>query len=407
MTTSRRPGSRTRYGATGCSCWQSVDLTRSSVDQSIWTATLNIGAADPANLRFIVQAANGAALVGIDDNKGAYHSLASAAAGTPVPTTLDLTAPTSGAYNATVSVSAKLTRALPPSAAGPSSSASAPPSPRASRMRPGSPRRPCRSTRRRAPRRSWRHSTVSPRRPEQRRVGDHGQPLATNLTLTVGPGSALPGSAERRHRDPEDRDDADRRPDRSPSSRAAPAPAAGQGFVKSVTTDAAGVAALGATPTVPVGTYTIKAYFSGTIPLHPWGPPAASIELTTRSTSRASRRRGDEGHLSVHRVLLAGRQPADLEHRQGGQHHPGQVQPRRRPWHGHPRRRIAQARQDPCSTTAPTDALEEVTLEASGLKFTGGQYQWNWKTDKTDSGCWRFDLILVDGQTYSANFQFK
>ena len=37
----------------------------------------------------------------------------------------------------------------------------------------------------------------------------------------------------------------------------------------------------------------------------------------------------------------------------------------------------------------------------------GGQYQWNWKTAKTDSGCWRLDLILVDGQTYSANFQFK
>ena len=60
-----------------------------------------------------------------------------------------------------------------------------------------------------------------------------------------------------------------------------------------------------------------------------------------------------------------------------------------------------------CSTTAPTDALEETTLDASGLKFTGGQYQWNWKTAKTDSGCWRLDLILVDGQTYSANFQFK
>ena len=42
---------------------------------------MNVGAADPAALRFMVQAANGAALVGIDDNDAAYHSLASTAAG--------------------------------------------------------------------------------------------------------------------------------------------------------------------------------------------------------------------------------------------------------------------------------------------------------------------------------------
>ena len=46
-------------------------------------ATLNIGAADADALRFMVQAANGAALVGIDDNLAAYHSLASTAAGVP------------------------------------------------------------------------------------------------------------------------------------------------------------------------------------------------------------------------------------------------------------------------------------------------------------------------------------
>ena len=56
-------------------------------------------------------------------------------------------------------------------------------------------------------------------------------------------------------------------------------PTAGQGFVKSVTTNATGVAALGPTPSVPGGTYSLTAYFSGTIPLHPWGPPPASITL--------------------------------------------------------------------------------------------------------------------------------
>ena len=79
------------YGATGCSCWQSVELTRSSGHRLHLDRDPGRRRRRPATLRFIVQAANGAALVGIDDNKGAYHSLASAAAGTPAPTTLDLT----------------------------------------------------------------------------------------------------------------------------------------------------------------------------------------------------------------------------------------------------------------------------------------------------------------------------
>jgi hypothetical protein len=98
------------FGPTGCSCWTSANLSRNPRSIRIsgpqpWIS----GAANSANLRFMVQAANGAALVGIDDNDAAFHSLANSAVGTPVATSLDLTAPASGAYGANASVSATLT----------------------------------------------------------------------------------------------------------------------------------------------------------------------------------------------------------------------------------------------------------------------------------------------------------
>ena len=104
-------------GAGGCSCWDSVFLTESETDESIWTGTLDIGAEGigASDLRFIVQAANGAALVGINDNRAAYHSLASTAAGTPAATTLVLNAgPSTGAYGADVTVSATLKQGTTP-----------------------------------------------------------------------------------------------------------------------------------------------------------------------------------------------------------------------------------------------------------------------------------------------------
>ncbi len=99
------------FGEDGdCSCWQSIELARSDTDDSIWTALLDIGAANANDLRFIVQATNSAALVGTSDNGAAFHSLASTAAGTPAPTSLDLgSVPSSGAYGSTINVSATLT----------------------------------------------------------------------------------------------------------------------------------------------------------------------------------------------------------------------------------------------------------------------------------------------------------
>ena len=45
----------------------------------------------------------------------------------------------------------------------------------------------------------------------------------------------------------------------------------GQGFVKSVTTGADGVGVLGSTPSLPVGTYAVTAYFNGEVLAQPVG----------------------------------------------------------------------------------------------------------------------------------------
>ena len=63
-----------------------------------------------------------------------------------------------------------------------------------------------------------------------------------------------------------------------------------------------------------------------------------------------------------------------------------------------------------CLSGFPTDPIEETNTSNSGLTYdaTTNQYKYNWKTLKSYLGsCYRLDLKLVDGSTYSANFQFK
>jgi hypothetical protein len=62
-----------------------------------------------------------------------------------------------------------------------------------------------------------------------------------------------------------------------------------------------------------------------------------------------------------------------------------------------------------CSATAPTDVIEETgTGLTNSLTFSGGQYTYNWKTQKSYAGsCYQFQLKLVDGQTFIAAFKFK
>ena len=51
---------------------------------------------------------------------------------------------------------------------------------------------------------------------------------------------------------------------------------------------------------------------------------------------------------------------------------------------------------------------ETSTALTNSLEFSGGQYKYNWKTLKNYAGsCYQFQLKLVDGTTYIANFQFK
>ena len=94
--------------------WQSVHLTQSNVDSTLWTGSFT----DPnspnpgADANFVVQAVNGVGEVTLDDNNGSYFipgvtaGLATAAA--PNTYTLQLGGDTSGTYSGTASFTAKL-----------------------------------------------------------------------------------------------------------------------------------------------------------------------------------------------------------------------------------------------------------------------------------------------------------
>lgn len=94
--------------------WASLDLTQDTSDTTLWTGSLPLNGGDPSALRFIAQAVNGVGLVTLDDNHGAYYSLAGIAPAlqTSLTTTsisLNAPVPTSGAYGSSVNVSATLT----------------------------------------------------------------------------------------------------------------------------------------------------------------------------------------------------------------------------------------------------------------------------------------------------------
>ena len=63
-----------------------------------------------------------------------------------------------------------------------------------------------------------------------------------------------------------------------------------------------------------------------------------------------------------------------------------------------------------CSSTAPIDDIDETTTQTAALSYdvASGQYQFNWKTPKNFAGtCQRLDVRFFDGTTYSALFKFK
>jgi hypothetical protein len=96
--------------------WQSLDLDQSASDSTRWSKTL--GVANPANIRYMVQAVSALGVVTLADNLGAYYTPGNDPAAQPQPTqtpaTLTLTAaPASGAYGTQATFSAKLTSTSP------------------------------------------------------------------------------------------------------------------------------------------------------------------------------------------------------------------------------------------------------------------------------------------------------
>jgi parallel beta-helix repeat protein len=87
--------------------WQSLDLVQDSQTTTLWTGTLVLNGADPADVRFIVQAANGVGLVGMADDLGRYYRPGAASAA--ASTTLALQPyVTSGPFGGTVGLEATL-----------------------------------------------------------------------------------------------------------------------------------------------------------------------------------------------------------------------------------------------------------------------------------------------------------
>ena len=60
-----------------------------------------------------------------------------------------------------------------------------------------------------------------------------------------------------------------------------------------------------------------------------------------------------------------------------------------------------------CESGVVQDEVEVTTTSNSGLTFSGGLYQYNWKTPKAARGCFRFELALDDGTVHVALFRLR
>ncbi len=102
--------------SSGTGEWESLDLTQSSTDSTLWSGSLSgLSPAQIGALQFIVQAVNGVGEVSMDDNGGNYYQPGQIPAAlestspTLTPTTLTLTPPPAASFGSTITVSAKLT----------------------------------------------------------------------------------------------------------------------------------------------------------------------------------------------------------------------------------------------------------------------------------------------------------
>ncbi len=107
-------GTWVTYSSAAGNNWTSLDLTQDPTDSTLWTGTLPSGAVTPlSNLRFIVQSVNGVGLVTLDDNNGAYYRIgASDTAPEPAATHLAISSPAANgsfSYGQSITVAADLT----------------------------------------------------------------------------------------------------------------------------------------------------------------------------------------------------------------------------------------------------------------------------------------------------------
>ena len=94
--------------------WQSLNLTQPDPvnDSSLWEATLPIGAVEPGDLRYMVQAANGLGIVALDTRLGAYYIPGEVQTVPEVVTvlTIDPINPAQASYSTKVTYTATLIR---------------------------------------------------------------------------------------------------------------------------------------------------------------------------------------------------------------------------------------------------------------------------------------------------------
>ena len=94
--------------------WQSLDLTQSVTDTTLWLGQLTLpSGANAANLRFMAQAVNGVGLIALNTNGGLYYQpnvdpAIPVSSPAPISTTLNIQAPASAAYGTLVNLSATL-----------------------------------------------------------------------------------------------------------------------------------------------------------------------------------------------------------------------------------------------------------------------------------------------------------
>ncbi len=92
--------------------WQSQDLTQDAADSTHWSWTLPVDGHHVGDLRFMIQAVNGVGLVGVNDNYGAYYSVPAPTVPNPNVTSVSLAStPAHASFGSTVSFAATLSGA--------------------------------------------------------------------------------------------------------------------------------------------------------------------------------------------------------------------------------------------------------------------------------------------------------